>query len=406
MTTVEKQSPPNPADDDVYHSDDVGLRDTPPPGPMSVNLQPAPSPPPAVPLPPVSPDSTPDPPNRRASDRQKSQPSQADGVLASYMGDGRWPDILHRSPLPPDEEEEGSVKGLEVSLKEEAAEKKDIVDHVGQLAAIATSALEHERQAIPERLEPAQATSTTRAIAPDLNGHPTDGEPMEDAKPTIPSITASYVGAPRPQPSPDATVKTEIMTSPAGELPPIRQHSPKSGLSNGNGAGSITLPSISAHLRDLNHFPETAATGDSTFSQSPPTRAPRFQAVPGQGSPPKSPNDAFFRELPSPGRAAGSYYNNPNNHQKPSQADVSPYASAGDYSSGNIETLSKNLSIEQPGSIPAMAIDRMSIDGITNPQVGGYQCTYPGCTAQPFQTQVSIHPPPAYTASFQNLMQD
>jgi hypothetical protein len=36
-----------------------------------------------------------------------------------------------------------------------------------------------------------------------------------------------------------------------------------------------------------------------------------------------------------------------------------------------------------------MAIDRMSIDGITNPQIGGYQCTYPGCTAQAFQTQVS-----------------
>jgi hypothetical protein len=31
----------------------------------------------------------------------------------------------------------------------------------------------------------------------------------------------------------------------------------------------------------------------------------------------------------------------------------------------------------------------MSIDGITNPQIGGFQCTYPGCTAQPFQTQVS-----------------
>ncbi|PSS18594.1 hypothetical protein M430DRAFT_101450 [Amorphotheca resinae ATCC 22711] len=38
-----------------------------------------------------------------------------------------------------------------------------------------------------------------------------------------------------------------------------------------------------------------------------------------------------------------------------------------------------------------MAIDRMSIDGITNPQVGGYQCTYPGCTAQPFQTQYLLN---------------
>ena len=34
-------------------------------------------------------------------------------------------------------------------------------------------------------------------------------------------------------------------------------------------------------------------------------------------------------------------------------------------------------------------LNRMSVDGITNPQIGGFICTYPGCTAQPFQTQVS-----------------
>jgi hypothetical protein len=34
-------------------------------------------------------------------------------------------------------------------------------------------------------------------------------------------------------------------------------------------------------------------------------------------------------------------------------------------------------------------LNRMSVDGITNPQIGGFICTFPGCAAQPFQTQVS-----------------
>jgi hypothetical protein len=209
---------------------------------------------------------------------------------------------------------------------------------------------------------------------------------MEGSKPTIPSITTLYVDGPGPKSSPDAAIKHEMSGSPtAGELPPIRQHSPQSALSNGNGTGHITLPSISDQLGDLNHLTETAAAGDSAFSQSPPARPPpRFSAVPGHGSPPKSPNDAFRRELPSPGR--GHFYFNANSHRRPSQTDGPQYSSAGDYSSSNTETPSTDQSSSTPATV---AIDRMSIDGITNPQIGGFQCTYPGCTAQPFQTQVS-----------------
>jgi hypothetical protein len=29
--------------------------------------------------------------------------------------------------------------------------------------------------------------------------------------------------------------------------------------------------------------------------------------------------------------------------------------------------------------------------GLTNPQIGGFQCTYPGCSAQPFQTQYLLN---------------
>jgi son of sevenless-like protein len=48
--------------------------DTPPLAPMKLNLQPSPSPPPAVPLPQVSPDSSPDPLNRKGSNRPKDRP--------------------------------------------------------------------------------------------------------------------------------------------------------------------------------------------------------------------------------------------------------------------------------------------------------------------------------------------
>jgi hypothetical protein len=208
---------------------------------------------------------------------------------------------------------------------------------------------------------------------------------MEGLKRTIPSISSLYVDGPGSQSLPDTVIKHEMSGSPAaGELPPIRQHSPQSALSNGNGTGHITLPSISDQLGDINHLTEAAAAGDSAFSQSPPARPPpRFSAVPGHGSPPKSPNDAFRRELPSPGR--GHFYFNANSHRRLSQTDAQQYSSAGDYSSSNTET----PSTDQSGSTPAtMAIDRMSIDGITNPQIGGFQCNYPGCTAQPFQTQV------------------
>jgi hypothetical protein len=98
--------------------------------------------------------------------------------------------------------------------------------------------------------------------------------------------------------------------------------------------------------------------------------------------------------LPSPGRnnvAASPYYYN-HNPRRPSQASEGlPYgATPGDYSSSATETPSTDQSGSTPGGIPA-GIDRMSIDGITNPQIGGFMCTYPGCTSQAFQTQYLLN---------------
>jgi hypothetical protein len=307
------------------------------------------------------------------------------------MAGGKHSDIARDAgdkPLASDNEEgEEEVKGteVEVTVVEEEVKDETIPEKNGiDLAALAMDVLRHTEKGSSESVQEQATTASSKSKVSTACA----GEPMEGLKRTIPSISSLYVDGPGSQSLPDTVIKHEMSGSPAaGELPPIRQHSPQSALSNGNGTGHITLPSISDQLGDINHLTEAAAAGDSAFSQSPPARPPpRFSAVPGHGSPPKSPNDAFRRELPSPGR--GHFYFNANSHRRLSQTDAQQYSSAGDYSSSNTET----PSTDQSGSTPAtMAIDRMSIDGITNPQIGGFQCNYPGCTAQPFQTQYLLN---------------
>jgi hypothetical protein len=380
MTEVENQPQPAALAEDIYDPDDVGLRDSPPLRAMKVNLTPSPSPPPAAPLPQVSPDSSPASPGRKSSNRQKSRPSQGDAVLVSFMDGGKRPEIARQAgaqPLASDnEEEEESVKGTEVNMNVE----KDGVDELTALAQNALRATEGQTAQISSL--PTLAGLINKSNIPESTAM--DGEPMEDVKPTIPAITATYIGGPREQASPDTIVKPEIKTS-EGELPPILPQSPQSNLSNGHANTPITLPSISDQLGDINHLAEAAATADSAFSQSPPGRPapPRFSTIPGQGSPPKSPHDSFRPQLPSPGRGPPYFYN-PNSIRRPSQTEVGQYSGA-EYSTPSTNT--ETPSTDQ--STPAAPIDRMSIDGITNPQIGGFQCTYPGCTAQPFQTQVS-----------------
>jgi hypothetical protein len=400
MTAVENLSSPPPppppplADDDqLYHSDDVGLRDTPPLEPKKVNLQPSPSPPLAIPSPEVTPESSPEPPDCKRPDRDatrhrrrqrpRNRPSQGDAVLVHFMDGGKWPDVAQiagQEPLPSDDDDE---EGDDAPAPRRVTAVDNVVEKdVGNsLAAIAAGALAHQGQA-------AQELPTTRF--PQDGGaaaaaRRVEGEPVDGMKSSIPPIASTYTGDARRPPSPDASIKPEAMTPSTGGLPPIRQHSPKSHLANGNGTGPITLPSISDQLRDLNHLAEAVPTGDSPFPQSPPSRPPHlYPAAPTHGSPPKSPNDTFRRGLPSPS-GPGHYYYAQTNHQRIAHADTTQYANAGEYSSSNTETPSTDQSV----ATPALPIDRMSIDGITNPQVGGYQCSYPGCTAQPFQTQVS-----------------
>lgn len=389
---------------DVYDPEDVGLRDSPLLMQMSVNLCPSPSPEPLIPLPPVSPESSPDPEHRKTKTRPKYRPSPGDAVLISFLADGKHVDIARdagEQPLASDNEIEESTRGVddiimmdkmekvaEIEIEEiedlmeekEEEKEKEAEKETMDLTALAAGAvgilLETERTSSkPAQCSPPKIEEAKREVSKIR-------EAMETVKASMPFINKVLYVDTRDTLS-ESMVKHEIVASPTEALPPMRQQSPKSAQSNGS--SHITLPSISESIGDINRLPPVQS--ESPFAQSPPGMAPpRFGIVPnnGHGSPPelKSPGDSYRRELPSPGRSSFSSY-----YRRPSLIDGSQFSSPIDYSGSSVET----PSTDQSGSTPAtIAIDRMSIDGITNPQIGGYQCTYSACNAAPFQTQVFL----------------
>jgi len=330
----------------------MGLRNTPPLKPKIVNLQPSPSPPLAIPSPEVTPDSSPEPPDysdrKRQHRRSRNWSNLGDAKLVEVMGGGKQPEITYQAgqetltlndDWDTDEEHRDmtTIEGVKKGTK-----------GMCSLAAIAAGALAYKGNA------------AQRA----------DGEPMDGVKPTILSSASTYAGDTRGSSSQDPSIKPGFVVS-SGGLPPICQHSPQSRLPNGNGTGPITLPSLAAQLGDINHLPEPG-TGDSPYPQFLPTR-------PNHGPPPP------HRRLPSPSNP-GNYYYNQNNHQRIAQADRTQYDTAAEYDSSNIETPCTDHS----APTPSLPIDRMSIDGITNPHVDGFKCTYLGCKDEPFPTQVSL----------------
>lgn len=380
---------------------DALVCDSPKMEPRRPNLEPSPSPPPYdIPRSQVSPPSSPQNQTGRPLARQKSGPvpAQGDAVLISFLDNGRRPDLARLAAtegLPSDDEDDEPPKGVAV-----VEDSRAQLNSQAQLAALAAGALNlgvKQEPAVPT--EPAVDTFVVplpveRNGFPMANGKETSqSELLESHLSSPPAVNGSHV-------SPLPAIKTN------DELAPIQQPSPKSDKMNGN----VTLPSISSTLGalgglDLKQLAEaatnitTSKTSDNelrmehrhSFSQSPPGPPPLFStlhhsSVSGNVSPPMSPNESFRRELPSPSRrsistTASPQYTFGHQFRRPStQADTtSPYSSTAD-------TPSTSTDQSTPGSIP---IDRMSIDGITNPQVGGFQCTYPSCNAAPFQTQVS-----------------
>jgi hypothetical protein len=379
MTTVEV---PHVVQNDVYDPDDVGLRDSPLLKPYNPKLQPTPSPPPDE--------------SESEAEDAKPVPSQGDAVLIGLLGGGKALEVARTAATEllaaDDEMSDGQEKGVEVS----AAMGKP--GHAIDLEALAAGALNavkfHTAHAATTPHGPTEPPLGEINTTPRLNGHDRSmpSEPLPAMKTEPPEDGKRHI-------SPN-------LFGPQGgdELAPIQEPSPKSEKING-----FTLPSISSQLGHLTQLADAAtATGSDkdpnsthrpSISQSPPIPS-IFQigAAPHPGtqtSPPISPNDNFRRELPSPGRGPATapspyYYNNPRRPSLASDGPPFPAATPQEYSSSTTETPSTDQSGATPAGIPA-GIDRMSIDGITNPQIGGFQCTYPGCSAQPFQTQYLLN---------------
>lgn len=370
-----------------YHNpDEVLPQQSPLLKPQKQNLIPSPSPSPdrAIPMSRSSSSATSI--RRQAVCRKKIRASQGDGILIAHLSGGKRIEISRHAAIEPlasdDEMDEGTRKGVVVEI----AGGAHSFQHSAQLAALAAGALAHPAHNTPELVL----------------------EVVKDGKASNTSIsekssamTLDHVVEMKPEPEVELLQidlkRLSPMRSPGlatGELAPIQEQSPKFDKANGN----VTLPSINAALGNLKHLAEPATGGgdkDSNgvhrpFSQSPP-RLSHFAPANGQPSPPISPAETFQRrELPSP--RPGAIITTPYYHQAQAHLPRPSQAAEGYSSPSTVETPStESGSGPTPASSTATIADRMSIDGITHPQVGGFQCEHPGCTAAPFQTQYLLN---------------
>lgn len=366
MTTVEA---PNAPDTDVYDPDkDAFPRGSPPPMKIEPRWKPSPSPHQD------SPDTESDESSESESaeveklrpKRTKPIATQGDAVLLSLLGsgNGNTNDVAQeaaRRTLPTADEDIDMVVNEQIPVavrQEDFHEKED--ERLKQntaLAALAVSAI-------------ASMRSESGVVKTELK---TDAGQRRESLHLL---------------SPKVTNMTETH-----ELAPIQTASPKAEKDS-----RLTLPSISdIGLKGAGSVESGGGGHRASFSSHSPPQPPLFpsrdltqSAQEIQGSPPISPPENFRRPLPSPGRPE-HYYNTYAAARRPSYVlDAPGYANSpfGDYSSSTTETPSTDQST--PGGIPA-AIDRMSIDGITNPPPGGFVCRYQNCNAQPFQTQYLLN---------------
>lgn len=422
----------DPPASDIYDPDEGFPQNSPLMKPCVLKLKPSPSPP-AIPLPLVSLSSSL---GRKSSNRRhKIQPSQGDAVLISHLDGGRRPEISQEagfrpldlsgsedecgsdlddmleesededgirsndmSPMPvsrftktvaePSAPEPASVAGS-VDLRSVATNVLAVVQavskatDVGDLQSPAHETENSQRVGLVESLAISRPremsiTSTKRSVlAPPISPYPVHGSPEMYSPPQhTPSQVLMHPNNVR---SP-----TSLPPGNHGELAPLQMASPRSDSSNHE-----KLPSIrSQFFEQLHGSPTDLAVRPSPhFSHSPPTGPLRIGAIPGNhASPPISPNEVFRQGIPSPANTLPAlspypYTNTNNNHQSPSSLDYSG-------SGAKLERSSISQILTPPTDRIA---DRMSIDSMTNPQVGQFICTYQGCNAQPFQTQYLLN---------------
>jgi hypothetical protein len=357
------------------------------------------SPPPDIPIARVS-----LPPNdgNAKSNRPKIQPVSGDAVLVAYLGNGRHPEIAqaasHQALAGGDDFENTDDDDSQKSLPQDAKHLSaaDIVQRPQtaasdgtHLRAFATSALAASGVLGSSYHGPDKPGSDLTASTCQLSLHD-DVLPSPNHHVKSPSILGGRHSA--------ADNGSQSLLSPeSGELAPLQIDSPKSDSNSGQ---SISLPSLTATLLNIERqfTAEMPTSGDRDLSMRPPGDArtfsrssnvgvSRFQSMPAGGrvSPPISPSEAYQRSFPSPNSLpASSPYglaSNGSSHRSPAEY----------LNNTSNKSLQSGYALASPPTAMASVADRMSIDGITNPQVGGYKCTFDGCTAPPFQTQYLLN---------------
>lgn len=387
-----------PINDDIYYdSDDARPRNSPLMKPINPKISPSPSPPPPFTITKVSPAPSPD---RKRSNRPKVRASQGDAVLVSFLGGGRHPGVAFEAaanPLPsisdpPSDEESNMPQSPEPPGFRGGVEPPQPGEEGGMLRIWAAGALaqftaiSQPESSSPGKQVPAPDDRARPAVLAHRGGQPLTSSsrdiPIRDTQPILAAPPISYPSRDPYSPHQNGPLVAKTPTAAAHrELPPLQNlDSPKSDV---NGRGP--LPSIRSQLGDFKSLgPEKdiAVRRGPNFSRSPPAGLPRLSSIPNHPtSPPISPNDPYRRELPSPAHSlsAVSPFYFPTNGAHGRHGT--------EYSSSATET----PSTDQSASTPATSItDRMSIDGITHPQVG-YMCNVPGCQAPPFQTQYLLN---------------
>ncbi|KAL7787019.1 hypothetical protein V8C37DRAFT_412260 [Trichoderma ceciliae] len=369
---------------------------------VNLKLELTESPPPDIPSDKVSPPPTD---GFSKSNRPKIHPVSGDAVLVTYLGNGRHPEIARSAghqALP------GGDDNFEYS-DDDAPQKSPSRD----TNHLAEADIVQRPRTTMSRINSLQAfaTNALQAVGGLAPYHGFD-KPSSDLSASTCQLSIHDDVLPSPKrhvQSPSVLLGGRLSTadngpqallSPgSGALAPLQEMSPNYDSNNGQ---SMSLPSIRSTLFDIDHRLPTEMptpdnnrdlairpTGDArTFSRSPTVGVSRFQSIPvgGRVSPPISPSEAYQRSLPSPNSlpASSPYGLTPSGSMHRSPAEYPNNASTN-------KTLQPGYAIASPTNMTSSVADRMSIDGITNPQTGTYVCTFNNCTAPPFQTQYLLN---------------
>lgn len=385
--------------DETLGSNEFGSPDSPLMQPMRLRCIPTPSPPPAEAC--RAPDTRFGPgfvADSQGPRGQNEEPRLGDPMLVSLLGNGRDPFIAQEAgtrTLPPIDSSEGRGdrgdrqltpehsrrSGSNGKLHEDSVRDDGIRDRPsgaemgkGSLQHLAAGALEAVQVAVDD--PPNKAESSTAA---DISTS-TRELSLHDEQPSPGPGHTQGVSRHKNGPPFGAESRPPILSPPSAGLPPI--------VSPGSESNGRSLPSIRSTLGDIKlPPPDQDLTGRhghiSTYPHSPPAGARQLPPLSGgHGSPPISPPDSYPRSLPSPrSLPASSPYTR--------YANSLPHRPSVDYSSSTGGEVSGTEQNVPPPPTSTSAVDRMSIDGITNQ--GVYACHVTGCKAPPFQTQYLLN---------------